>query len=152
MVCISATTRASSCSSMTKIGRGSRSHLNTTATSATSDISVINVINVTSDTDNAGEFPINGERSDARDVGARFIGPWGGVGHTPESVQRIREQQSPQPQQPQQLQQALQVIQSDLNHKRHQITPHHDCSGRPCFLSKRLQVWRIDFSIEVRAD
>ncbi len=49
-------------------------------------------MHVTTDADTAGEFSINGERSDARGVGARFIAPWGGVGPTLESVHRIRQQ------------------------------------------------------------
>ncbi len=32
------------------------------------------------------------KRSEAEGVGARFIAPCGGVGHTPESVHRIRQQ------------------------------------------------------------
>src|SRR6266849_2125431 len=39
-----------------------------------------------------GEFSINGERSDARGVGARFIAPWGGVGPTTEPAHRILHQ------------------------------------------------------------
>ncbi len=34
----------------------------------------------------------NRKRSEAEGVGARLIAPWGGVGHTPESVHRIRQQ------------------------------------------------------------
>ena len=34
----------------------------------------------------------NRKRSEAEGVGARFIAPWGGEGHTSESVHRIRQQ------------------------------------------------------------
>ena len=57
-----------------------------------------------------------------------------------------------------QLIQTLQVIQvrhlrqSKLQHKRHQISPHKNSSLVPCLLSKRLQLRRIDFPVEMRTD
>ncbi len=40
----------------------------------------------------------------------------------------------------------------ELQHKRHQISPHQNSTLVPCLLSQSLKIWRIDFSIEMRAD